>query len=241
MFSAVADSLLTLVYPRACAVCDKGGVENSADGVACRNCWRRTRVFSGAETLCAKCGRFLREGASGFQTFCHQCDEHFYDAARAVGIYEFALAASIIHLKREPFVARRLQKLFLSRFQTSLFQDADVTIPVPLSNKRFLERGFNQAVVLTEILSKKPALPLDAQTLRRIVHTSMHRAGMDGKARETSVRNAFQVVRPNFVKNKNILLIDDIFTSGATASNCAKTLKENGAGKVYVLTLARTV
>ncbi|MBA2620286.1 MAG: ComF family protein [Acidobacteria bacterium] len=240
MLSVVANSLLTIVYPQACAVC-AGSVENRADGVACRNCWARTRVFSGAETLCAKCGRFLREGASGFQTFCRQCDEHLYDAARAVGIYERALAASVIHLKREPFVAKCLQKLSLSRFQTSHFQDADVIIPVPLSNKRFLERGFNQAVVLSEIFSKETALPLDAQTLRRTVHTPMHRAGMDGKARETSVRNAFQVSRPNFIKNKNILLIDDVFTSGATASNCAKALKESGAGKVYVLTVARTI
>jgi predicted amidophosphoribosyltransferase len=68
----------------------------------------------------------------------------------------------------------------------------------------------------------------------------MHRATMDNKARETSVKNAFEVKRPKLIEGENILLIDDVFTSGATVSNCAKVLKEKGAGKVYILTVART-
>ena len=64
---------------------------------------------------------------------------------------------------------------------------------------------------------------------------------MDKKARELTVRNAFKVVRPNLVKGRNILLVDDIFTSGATASNCARVLKTSGALKVTVFTIARAV
>lgn len=238
MLSKIYDSILTVVYPQACHICG-GSVENSADGIVCQNCWRATKVFYGAETLCAKCGRFLREEATDFPTFCHSCDEHFYDAARAVGIYRAALAASIIHLKREPFAAERLKQLFRVRFENSDFQDATLIVPVPLSQKRFLERGFNQAAVLAEILSKKTALPFDAQSLVRTVHTPMHRAAMDTKARQKSVENAFEVKRADFVKDQNVLLVDDVFTSGATVSNCAKILKEKGARSVYVLTVAR--
>ncbi len=64
---------------------------------------------------------------------------------------------------------------------------------------------------------------------------------MDRKAREMTVKNAFEVTRPQFIKNKTILLVDDVFTSGATVSNCAEALKQNGAGKVYVLTVARVL
>ncbi|MDQ3322778.1 MAG: ComF family protein [Acidobacteriota bacterium] len=238
MFSKIYDSLLTVAYPQACQICENS-VESLSEGVACNTCWEKTRIFSGAETLCGKCGRFLRAESADFQTFCHRCDEHFYDEARAVGFYEQALAASILNLKREPFAAVKLQELFFLRFQTSDFHDSTRIIPVPLSNKRRLERGFNQAAVLAEILSRKTNLPLDGQSLARVVHTPMHRAAMDNKARETSVKNAFEVKRPNFIKGENILLIDDIFTSGATVSNCAKALKEKGAGKVYVLTVAR--
>lgn len=231
---------MTLAYPQACQMCENP-VENSADGIACRFCWENTNVFSGAETLCAKCGAFLESKSSNFQTFCHRCDEHFYDSARAAGIYEHALAASVLHLKREPFVAQNLRKLFFSRFQSSGFGDATLIVPVPLSKKRFLERGFNQAAVLSKILAKQSGVKLDEHSLVRQIHTPMHRAGMDGKARASSVENAFEVKRRKFIEGAKVLLIDDVFTSGATVSNCAKTLKKSGAEKVYVFTLARTV
>ncbi len=240
MLHKIYDSLLTLVYPQACQSCEKS-VENSADGVACNSCWKQTRIFSGAETLCHKCGAFLYEKPSDYQTFCHQCDEHFYDMARAVGIYEDALSACVLNLKREPFVAQKLKKLFISTFADSPFQDATRIIPVPLSKKRFLERGFNQAEVLADTLAKETKIIVDKQSLVRKIHSPIHRAAMDRKAREMSVKNAFEVKRPRLVENKNILLIDDVFTSGATASFCAKVLKEKGADKVYVLTVARTV
>ncbi len=240
MFEKIFDPLLTLFYPQICQNCENS-VENLSDGAACGECWKKTRVFSGVETLCAKCGAYLHDKSSNFQTFCHRCDEHFYDAAIAVGIYEKALSASVLSLKREPFVAEKLQKILLSRFQNSDFQSVSLVIPVPLSKKRFIERGFNQAQVLAKILADKTKIKLDEQSLVRKVHTQAHRAGMDGKARASSVENAFEVKRPALIKDKIILLIDDVFTSGATVSNCAKALKKNGAEKVFVLTVARTL
>jgi ComF family protein len=240
MLGRIFDSLLTLAYPQACQVCARS-VEHSADGVACRRCWNKTNVFSGTEILCAKCGAFLKAKTNSFQTFCHRCDEHFYDAAIAVGIYEHALAASVLHLKREPFIAKRLRQLLISRFQDSNFLGATLIVPVPLSKKRFLERRFNQAAVLSKFLAGQISIKLDEQSLVRKIHTPMHRIGMDGKARAMSVENAFEVKRSNLIEGKIILLVDDVFTSGATASNCAKVLKENGAEKVYVFTLAKTL
>jgi ComF family protein len=216
-------------------------VETAADGVACRKCWLRTRVFAGGETLCAKCSAVLRLKPSNFETFCHQCDEHFYDAARAVGLYENALAASVIRLKQEPHVCRNLKNLFISAFENSPFRDATLVIPVPLSKRRFLERGFNQAEILAEILARHSNSKLDKQSLARAVHTPIHRIAMDRRARELTVENAFQVTHPKLIKGERVLLIDDVFTSGATTSACAKVLKKKGADKVYVLTLARAV
>ena len=230
--------MLTIIYPQACQICG-GGVEKSENGVICESCWQKTALFDGTETVCHKCGSFLSEKPSNFQTFCHECDVHFYDTARAAGLYKDALQASILHLKREPFVCKNLQKILVETFERSEFQNIDLLIPVPLSKKRFLERGFNQAVVLTDILSKKLSIKSDLQSLVRTIHTTVHRAGMDTKARQMTVENAFQVKRPNFVKDRTILLIDDVFTSGATANFCAKSLKKSGAKKVCVLTIAR--
>lgn len=238
MFEKITDSLLTIIYPQACQICG-GSVEKSENGVVCESCWQKTAIFDGTETVCHKCGRFLSEKPSDFQTFCHQCDEHFYDTARAAGLYENALQTSILHLKREPFVSKNLQKILVETFYRSKFQNVDLIIPVPLSKKRLLERGFNQAAVITEILSKNLNITSDTQSLIRTIHTPMHRAGMDTKARELTVKNAFEVKRPNLIKGKSILLVDDVFTSGATVSFCAKILKKSGAKKVYVLTIAR--
>jgi predicted amidophosphoribosyltransferase len=89
MFHKIYDSLLTLAYPQICQIC-QNSVENSADGVVCCDCWETTRTFSGNEILCEKCGAYLRESEISVETFCHRCDEHFYDAAKAVGLYEKA-------------------------------------------------------------------------------------------------------------------------------------------------------
>lgn len=240
MFKKVYDSLLTLAYPQICLVCSNS-VENSADGVVCRKCWRKTRIFSGNETLCAKCSAFLQDKTSIHETFCHRCDEDFYDAARAIGLYENALAASVVHLKREPFVCQTLKNLFISAFAESPFQDSTVIIPVPLSKPRFLERGFNQSELLADTLAKEFNLKIDKQSLARKIHTPVHRAAMDRRARELTVENAFEVARPKLIKDEKVLLIDDVLTSGATTSFCAKALKKKGAGKVYVLTLARAI
>lgn len=240
MLRKIFDSLLTVAYPQSCRNCG-GSVESSLDGAACGGCWRTTQIFDGTETLCAKCGAVHSANRSNHETFCHRCDEHFYDAASAVGVYGYALTASILHLKREPFVAPRLQTLFVSRFENFNNAAIDLIVPVPLSKKREMERGFNQAAVLAQILSRKIEINLDEKSLVRQIHTPLHRAGMDGKARAASVENAFAVKRPNLIKDKNILLVDDVFTSGATVSNCAEILKKSGAKRVYVLTLARAL
>ncbi len=240
MVHRIFDPLLTLLYPQVCQICENS-VENLSDGAACGNCWKKTRVFSGAETLCARCGAFLQDKTANFQTFCRRCDEHFYDAAIAVGIYEKALSASVLSLKREPFVARKLRKLLLSRFASSAFQSASLIVPVPLSKRRRLERGFNQAAVVAKIIAVNTKIKLDELSLVRKVDTPLHRAGMDGKARASSVEDAFEVKRPKLIENEKILLVDDVYTSGATVSNCAKVLKKSGAEKVFVLTLARTL
>lgn len=240
MLTKVLDSLLTVLYPQVCQNCG-ASVENFESGEACQNCWQRTRIFSGTETVCYKCSKFLSEKESDFQTFCHGCDAHFYEQARAAGLYENALQSSVLNLKREPFVCQRVRKAFVSAFEKTRFQDADLIIPIPLSKKRLVERGFNQAGVLAKILADVGEIKLDEQSLTRKIHTPVHRAGMDTKARELTVKNAFEVTRPKLIKGKKILLIDDVFTSGATASACAKVLKKAGAEKVYVLTLARAI
>lgn len=151
------------------------------------------------------------------------------------------MAASVLHLKTTPSVPDRLANLFRILFGDTFQQVTTLIVPVPLSKKRFMERGYNQASILGRILSEASAIPMDENSLVRKVHTQKHRAAMDKKKREITVRKAFEVKRPKMIDGQHILLVDDILTSGATASYCAKALKKNGAASVNVLTLARAV
>lgn len=240
MLKALQNSLLSIIYPQECRVCGSQ-VENLDDGVACGKCWAATRIFGGSEMLCDKCGAFFGGEAAPVPVFCHKCDDHFYDKAIAVGVYEKALAASIINLKTAPFMAKQIKTAIQNALLKEAFANVDIVIPIPLSKQRKLERGFNQAEVIAAAVARSTGLSVDASSLARKLHTPIHRIGMDKKARELTVKNAFEVVRPKLIEGKNILLVDDVFTSGATASSCARVLKKNGACRVNVFTLARAV
>ncbi len=237
MLKTIYDSLLTLAYPAACAVCGKS-VENFHNGNACNLCWSKTSVFAGDESICVKCGK-LQNGKFLTGAVCHECDQHFYDLARAAGVYEFALSASVLLLKRQPVIAGRLRDLIVESFLRQPFANADCIIPVPLSRKRQIIRGFNQASLISNLLSAKCGIESIECCLFRTRHSKLERAGMDRKGRRLSVEKSFDACRSQLIRNKTIILVDDVFTSGATASVCASALKKSGARKVFVYTIAR--
>lgn len=240
MLKAIPNALLTLLFPQTCHICGSS-VEDSDDGIVCSDCWSNCRFFTGLETMCAKCGEYHSDAEPLFESFCGKCDEHFYGSARAVGQYHGAIAASVLHLKTEPNIPSRLARYLEIAFDQTYRSQTTLIVPVPLSAKRHLERGFNQAAIIAEKLARYSGINADVHSLSRMEHTPVHRAAMDRKARERTVRNAFEIKRPKLIAGQSVLLVDDIFTSGATASYCAKILKKSGAAEVNVLTLARAV
>jgi len=239
--SQIYDAALALVYPQACAVCGDS-VESRHDGVACDRCWQSTPLFQEATGLCWKCGALSQVSVKEDRRDsirCGRCDDDAFNAARACGSYEGALRASVLALKREPHVARRLALLLHEVQMRAPLETADLIVPVPLHADRERERRFNQAVVIARELARLSRLPLDEHSVVRRLHTERHRAGMDAKARRQSVADAFTVRHRDLIVGKRVLLVDDVFTTGATASACAKALIEIGAGAVFVLTIAR--
>lgn len=237
LLQPVVDAALNLTFPQPCHCCGSK-VEKAAYGVACSICWAQTGLIDASGSICPKCGN---PGDGGSVTFeCRQCKAHHYDLARAVGFYEDAISANLIQLKKVPTIPRILVDLLKDRLKEFEAHRPELIIPVPLSPQRQVERGFNQAEVVATIAGSYLKIPIDTATLTRSKHTPMHRASMDRKARETTVQNAFKVVRPKLIEGRSILLVDDIFTSGATVSNCAKALKKQGSASVQVVTIART-
>lgn len=239
----VYDATLALMYPQACASCG-ASAEDRRCAPVCRDCFRRTELFSIDDKLCWKCGTIGAGKTGGARTdklMCRRCDEELWTAARGAGVYAGALRACVLELKRRPHIGAEFVELMREWQGVKPLDATTLIIPVPLHPKRERERGFNQARVLAEALSRKTSSPVDDASLVRTNYTEMHRAGMDAAARRASVADAFEVVRPRMVAGESILLIDDVWTTGATAGACARPLLEAGARDVFVLTLARAV
>lgn len=235
------DALLAVAYPQSCAICD-ASVERRKFGAVCEACWKQTRIFTGREHLCWKCGVLLDFEAlavSPDEVRCGRCETQCFDVARAVGPYKGALRESVLELKRQPYVAPQLETLLIAVAKREPLNLSTRIVPVPLHARRLRSRGFNQASIIAEVLSRGMALPLDDVSLKRVWSAEKYRAGLDAKGRRETVAGAFEVRHPRLVANENILLVDDVFTTGATVSACAAALHEAGAKNVFVLTISR--
>jgi competence protein ComFC len=235
------NALLTLAYPQACIICGQS-IERREYVPACADCWHSTRVFTGEEPICWRCGVVALphlNAAEREQIRCRRCDNQLFEVARACGVYEGALRESILLLKRQPQLSGHLIKLAVAAAKRPPLDASTRIIPVPLHPERELQRGFNQAAVIARALAPSLDLVLDEISLTRINASPKYRAGLDSKGRFDTVAEAFEVRLPRLIEGETVLLVDDVFTTGATASSCAQALLSAGAKAVRVLTLAR--
>jgi ComF family protein len=239
LLESVRDHLYSTLYPRPCLSCEVS-LSTVFNVNSCEECWTKTEFFTEETNLCFRCGKPTTSPTARVST-CSKCDGHFYDRARSTGVYSHALRAAVIGLKTNPQLSKRATHLLINTFRTYEFLNSTVIVPVPLSRQRLLERGFNQADVIATALGREIGIKVDYRSLRRNRHSPIHRVGMDQKARDLSVKNSFSVARPKLIEGQNVMLVDDVITTGATVSYCARALKQCGAKEVNVLTLARAV
>lgn len=240
MISSAVESLTSLFYPQICHCCGSA-VESRRNGVACEPCWTSTRLYTDIESCCGKCGALQNARAGNRPDSCRECSEAAFDSAIAAGVYERALSASVWKLKHEPCLSRRAVSVFESSLSRIKPDDGVLVVPVPQSRKRYLERGYNQAEILAALVAKTLRMRMVTDAVVRTAHTPIHRAAMDRKARAATVERSFELRIPRLVAGRTILLVDDVLTSGSTASACASVLKKHGASRVDVVTLARAV
>ena len=218
----------------------------------CHDCWDGLKPFTGS--CCAYCGIPIaaQAPAEDSEPRCGFCRiQNFdFDLARSYGLYSAPLREVILYLKfrRHERWGYQLGELLFLLWESLALQSDDppwVLIPVPLHYRRQRERGFNQAELLARGLQhklRKTGLPdpprLEVGCLRRCRATPPQ-SGLDRHARMENVRHAFEVCRPERIRERSIVLVDDVMTTGATASACARALKQAGALKIIVLTLAR--
>jgi ComF family protein len=230
---------LGLVYPEACQLCHAESA-SAATGLVCAKCWTNVRFIR--QPFCDQCG-LPYEGNLTTTFVCSNCHElkfHFTSARSAVVAKSVVLEA--VHrfkyshaLWFEPFLADLLVREAAPALRR---WDWDFLVPVPLHSLKLREREFNQAERLAGHLSRATQIPLNSQILRRVNPTATQTLLTRGQ-RAANMKNAFAVRSGTKLTGKRIVVVDDVFTTGATTNACAQALQGAGAAEVCVWTVAR--
>jgi ComF family protein len=258
---AALQALRAAVFPARCLHCRRllpaavSGSEEpapaSGDGdllrpYFCRDC--RSAVTPVSSPLCPRCG-IMFQSRVGADHLCGRCLERAppFHMARAALVYDRS-TVDIIHCYKYRGKTRLAAPLGTFLWHTFardwVGRTVDLVLPVPLHRRRLRRRGFNQSDLLLREWQTQmhPAAmpPMGTGVLER-TRTAAPQAGLGRRERESNIRGVFTVRRPELVDGRNILLVDDVITTGATAGECARVLLASGAARVDVLALARVI
>lgn len=228
------------LYPPCCPFCDNQlKAAEKASGV-CRKCQRQLVYITDAH--CCKCGKPLENERT---EYCYDCSRrrHNYEQARALLSYQGVVRGALYRFKssnrREyvTFFGNEICKILGFWIRNC---QADYLIPIPLTKEKERMRGYNQAQILARVISLQTGIPCKENVLVKQTETQAQK-GLDARQRQKNLEQAFGIKaqRERFqLTGKRIILVDDIYTTGATVDAAAAVLRQAGVLKIYVLTVA---
>ena|SRR5436190_11896395 len=223
------DAILNLLFPQSCVLCGSQVFERRWSA-ACPECWSKLEPIP--RPFCLQCGM----PAPAIETLCGACrrGDHAFDFARSLFLFNDPMRGIVHHLKYSARVslAKPLGQPLRACLADEGFE-AKIAVPVPLHRARARERGFNQA----ELLARQLKLQVDLRLLRRRKNTPSQ-TGLSRSQRALNLSAAFEV---RGVPPETVLVVDDVYTTGSTLHEIAKTLKRAGVRRVEVLTVARVL
>ena len=237
--AALFDGVVDITSPPVCVLCGRETLRRRR--ALCWDCLR-ARLITNERPLCAVCGRPAVGEVTGRFT-CGDCERErpAFDRARAATSYAGEMRGLVQKFKYNAGLwlagdfADLLQACFLAHYADRQF---DMVVPVPISFLKKFKRHYNQSEFLARGLAEHAGLPFFPHVLgRRFVSASQTR--LSRGQRMDNARHAFAVRQPGKVADRDILLVDDVFTTGATANACARELRRVGAASVCVITVAR--
>ncbi len=228
-----------LLFPPVCAGCRRHVAQ---PGVLCAECWPKLRFLE--RPWCPVMGTpFIHDMGAGFLSAEAIADPPPFERARAAVAYSGIARQMVAGLKYHDRtdLAPRMAR-WMMRADAELVAEAQAIVPVPLHWRRFLRRQFNQSAELARALSDLSGVPFEPGAVRRVKQTRQQ-VGLERQEREQNVRTAFRVPAEAEMRiaGRRVLLIDDVYTTGATVRAVTKALKKGGAGAVDVLTFARVL
>lgn len=228
--------LLNLIFVPKCIFCKKI-LSLETDFFVCEDCLKTLPYVKGF--VCKICGKPI-DMVYG-NPLCFDCKNNkiYFEKAISVFFYEKNVRNAVISLKfhKNTFVAKTLAGYMAEKARE--FKEIDYITFVPLHKKRLKKRGYNQSFLLAQKISENQNIPILENLLIKSVETKVQ-SSLSKKERIQNIKNSFEVNKEIDIKNKVLLLVDDVLTTGATANECAKMLKKSGAKRVFVLTLAVT-
>lgn len=240
MLRGLFKGLKDLIYPNCCLVCKNRIPPLEQQELICSGCW--DKIEKNLPPFCASCGRHLTPEAIE-KNACPNCSkvDYFFDRAFSPCAYTGTVKKLIHEFKYsgKDYLGKPLGKLmqaFIQDYRLPI-EYLDFLIPVPLHKSRQREREFNQAEILSREIARKFDKQVLTDTLIRVKPTKTQ-TELTFRERCQNVGQSFLVAKPELIKDANLLLIDDVLTTGATSNEAAKCLKESGAKKVLLLTLA---
>ncbi len=240
MLRSLFRSLKDLIYPNYCLACKNKIDLNVKEHFICEAC--QNGIEMNLPPFCVYCGRTLDENSQNGPT-CSGCLNVKFNFDRAFSPCKYnGTIKKVIHefkYSGRDYLGKNLGQImnnFIYKYNLPI-ENMDFIIPVPLHNARLREREFNQAQILSERIAKEFNKKLLLEALTRTKATKSQ-TELSLEERKCNVTNSFSVTNPQLIKNRNLLLIDDVLTTGSTLNEAAKILKESGAKTVFAMTLA---
>lgn len=241
--SSILNCLLGVVYPPRCVAC-AGSASDGYGQVLCSRCSQRVQLVR--SPCCPNCGRpYPLETEDHLCWACQEAKPAF-ERARAWASYSnqeeenpLRDAISLFKYQRRVSLAKPFAT-FMTEVSKANRLECDLILPVPLHPDRLRWRGFNQSLLLARHIGKALQIGVDAFSLVRERNTQPQ-VELSAIERQRNVREAFRLTRRSGIVDRRVLLVDDVYTSGATVRECAMVLKEGGAKEIHVLTLARAM
>ncbi len=223
------ERFISLIYPPACVLCKK--ILSKEEVYVCRDCKVKPEYIYG--TTCMKCGKEIDNPE---EEYCLDCQNHkrSFDRGFPAMRYKEPITNSLWEFKYNnlrshgKYFAREIVK---ARGKDIVMVAPDVLVPVPIHKNKLYKRGYNQAQILAEELGEILKIPVDSYILERKINT-LPQKELDNLGREKNLKRAF-VCSDKIVKYNKVMLVDDIYTTGATIEACSNALKQIGIKQVY--------
>lgn len=230
--------LVDIIYPNKCPTCKKF----TDDGNFCLDCWNHLNFITNP---CIFCGRPIPLAFRA--SICPTCPkpDNYYDRIISAVCYNKIIAKTIFEFKynEKTFLSKLLSRLLVNSLNKLVDEERitiDYIIPIPIHIKKLRKRGFNQSLLLVKDLSKITNIPYIADLLIKSTYTTSQTT-LTYFERKRNVKSTFRFNEKykNDIINKNILIVDDVITTGSTINECAKILKHNKINKLFAISVAR--